>query len=131
MFKEDDAVYTRAESTYIVSMCREIVYMNIRSCGGIYTSGELDTTMQKYQSLVCCLALMAAGEDRRICDMLKLFLEGYTHNGMMLTENREEADKMLREEFGNERLIFGGVPDLLTAAKTLWQMKRKNNSIFC
>ena len=131
MFKEDDAVYTRAESAYIISVCREIVYMNIRSCGGIYTSGELDTTMQKYQSLVCCLALMAAGEDKMLCDTLKLFLEGYTHKGMMLTESREEADKMLREEFGDERMIFGGVPDLLTAAKTLWQMKRKNNSIFC
>ena len=68
---------------------------------------------------------------------MKLFIASDIHGSefycrkLIGAYKREEADKMLREEFGNERLIFGGVPDLLTAAKTLWQMKRKNNSIFC
>lgn len=131
MFKEDDAVYTKAESAYIISMCREILYMSVHSCGGAYTAGELNSESQKYQTLICYLAFMATGEDKRICDVLKEFLGGYKHKGMKPAETKEEADRMLCEEFGSGRIVLGGVPDFLTAAKSLWQIKRKNNSIFC
>lgn len=134
MFRESNARLTAAEADSSWRECLEVVFMNIRACGGIFADGEINPEMQKYQTAVCYLALAAAGilpEYKEIADSAAAFAKDLSHKLLRLTEDAAEADEILEKLFGRADIIYGGRPDVLTAAKVLWLRKNKNNIIFC
>ena len=134
MFRESNARLTAAEADSSRDECLEIVFMNIRACGGIFTAGEINPEMQKYQTAVCYLALAAAGilsQHKEIAEAAADFAKDFSHKLLRLTENAVEADEILGKLFGRADIIYGDRPDVLTAAKVLWLRGDKNNSRFC
>lgn len=134
MFRESNARLTAAEADSSWRECLEVVFMNIRACGGIFAGGEINPKMQMYQTAVCYLALAAAGilpEYKEVAEAAAVFAKDLSHTHLRLTEDAAEADEILEKLFGRDDAIYGGRPDVLTAAKVLWLGKNKNNSIFC
>lgn len=134
IFRESEKASSPEEAVALWQNCLEVILNSVHTDGGIYASGEINPDMRKFQTVVCYLSLLSA-------DMLKdnpvlsaraiAYVEGFEHRVLCVTENKAEANKMLKEFFGDTAAIYNGNPDILTAAKYVWQSTGKRNIIFC
>lgn len=134
MFNENDALLTLNMSKAILDMYTDVIVVSMRSNGGIFTGGELNPNLQKQQTLICLLALVSAGRIESMAafaERAAVFLNGYSYRGMSFTKDRAEADKILEAVFGKVAAVFQPRPDLLTAARLLWQVERQTRGHFC
>lgn len=105
-------------------MCVNIIITGIHANGGIFADGELNVETQKQQTLICLLALSAAGLLEKYSEVTKAaekYLSGYSYSGFNFTKNSAEAKSVLKNIFGDEPIVLQGRPDLLTAGRFIWQ----------
>lgn len=121
-FSEVDEDMRRGE---IVALCTDIIIRSMRSDGAICAVGEANPDIRKQQTLVCLLALVAAGVGEEYYEFMtiaKKYLGDYSYGEIKYTENSGLAKELMRGIFGErEPLPYGFVPDLLTAARMIAQ----------
>ncbi len=128
-FKEIDTVYVTTNR--ILQNCIKTILLGIHANGGIFAEGELDAEIQKKQTLICLLALSAAGLLEAyggIMEPAEKYLDGYSYRNIRFTKNSAEAKGMLKDVFKKEPAVIQVSPDILTAARFIWQSENRH---FC
>ncbi len=124
--KEDNAVISLCAAKAAFDMCIDIIIKSMHANGGIFAYGELNPAEQKKQTLVCVLALSASGLLEKYGDFAEkaiAFLDGYSYNGLCFTDSCDKARHMLSGIFPQEPAVLIKNPDLLTAARFIFQTK--------
>lgn len=105
-------------SELFVKSCIAYIVQNIRADGAVCGGGELNRDMRKLQTEICIMALFAAEEQIDIGVIRKA--EAFLNK--KLKADAEEAKLYLRKVFKEPSYIpENEVPDLITAAKAVWQ----------
>lgn len=115
MFRETQSI---VPSDAFAKRCAALILRSLRADGAICADGETDSVIRRRQTEICLMALMVAN--------IKAY-EGI----MTATENKKTdtsyAKAYLAQTFGEPTFIPENTkPDLLTAARALWQWTNKN-----
>lgn len=122
----NNAALTENRRKMAVSFLCGIIAAGMHANGAVCANGEINPEICRRQTLVCLLALIAAGMGGEYADFIGAgaeYLNGCTQNGLYLTKDAAEARAVLTGLFGSEpEPVAEAVPDLLTAARMVWKI---------
>lgn len=125
-FSETNAALTENKRKMAVSFLCGIIAAGMHANGAVCANGEINPEICRRQTLVCLLAIIAAGMGGEYADFIEAgaeYLNGCTQNGLYLTKDAAEARAALTRLFGSEpEPVAEAVPDLLTAARMVWKI---------
>ncbi len=111
------------------ALCTDIIIRSMRADGAICASGEVNPEIRRQQTLVCVLALIAAGMREEYLEFIAIgrkYLGEFSYGELKSTESSALANEMLGKIFGDKKpLPYGFMPDLLTAARMIAQNHHK------
>ncbi len=132
-FRERDVAVSQAEEKRKIVLYAESIARSLRANGAICAAGEINKEAIRYQTLICCLALVAAGfadEYREVISRGEKYLAQFGKE-FKITYNMAEAGEKLDAMIGSRTAVADGIPDILTAAQLLWQNVREKEPYFC
>lgn len=133
-FKEDSVFASSIESEKNIEHYRDIIIRSMRARGAVCATGEVNPEIAKAQTVLCVLALISAGMGERLggfIDVANRYIDGYVYKNLSFTKNEAEAREMLREFYGGSIVSEIEKPDLITAARLMWQISCRNIRNFC
>lgn len=132
-FKEKDIAASQIEENKKMKLYAELIARNLRANGAICASGEINKEAVRYQTLICCLALVSAGfaeEYKEIVIRAERYLAQFGKE-FKITYDMAKAREKLGAIIAPRDTDLDGIPDILTAAQLLWQNTREKEAYFC